>query len=140
VELVTLLLLVVALGFLISGIVASNPVLVVGSIVTSAVVALLIIRERRRRVTSTARAAVQSAAEPHATVSADEPAAALTTAPTDRRPEAPVWVVDGRPRYHLSTCASLANRDTEIVPLSQAVQDGFTPCALCDPDTALAAG
>jgi hypothetical protein len=69
-----------------------------------------------------------------------EPAEADTDPPLRSRGDEPVWVIDGRPRYHLPGCAFLIGREPEPVPLRQAVEDGFTPCALCDPDTGLAAG
>jgi len=71
-----------------------------------------------------------------------EPAVASTDPPLRSRGDEPVWVVDGRPRYHLAGCGFLLGRrpEPEPVPLRQAVEDGFTPCALCDPDTRLAAG
>jgi hypothetical protein len=68
-----------------------------------------------------------------------DPAAADTDPPLRSRGDEPVWVVDGRPRYHLPGCAFLIGRGPEPVPLRQAVEDGFTPCGLCDPDTGLAA-
>jgi hypothetical protein len=68
-----------------------------------------------------------------------DPDAADTDPPLRSRGDEPVWVVDGRPRYHLPGCAFLIGRGPEPVPLRQAVEDGFTPCALCDPDTGLAA-
>lgn len=46
-----------------------------------------------------------------------------------------VWVVDGRPDYHREGCASLG-ANAEPVPHDQAVEDGFTPCADCDPAAA----
>jgi hypothetical protein len=46
-------------------------------------------------------------------------------------------VVDGRPRYHLERCGFISGLGGEPVPLQQAVEDGFTPCSLCDPDTVL---
>jgi len=64
---------------------------------------------------------------------AGEPAAAETVAPLDRHGQARVWVIDGRPRYHLAECRHL-DGSAEPVSLNQAVQDGFTPCADCDPD------
>jgi hypothetical protein len=70
---------------------------------------------------------------------ADEPAAAHTTAPLPQHSADTVWVVDGRPRYHLGSCSFLSGRQPEPIPLDQAVEDGFTPCSLCDPDTALGA-
>ncbi|SCG37614.1 hypothetical protein [Micromonospora halophytica] len=50
-----------------------------------------------------------------------------------------VRVVDGRPRYHLSSCPHLFGRDHEPLPVSEAVSLGFSPCADCAPDTALLA-
>jgi hypothetical protein len=64
---------------------------------------------------------------------AGEPPAAETVAPLDRHGQARVWVIDGRPRYHLAECRHLDGR-AEPVSLNQAVQDGFSPCADCDPD------
>jgi hypothetical protein len=69
---------------------------------------------------------------------ADEPPVADTVPPLARAGQRRVWVIDGRPRYHLAECAFLAGRSPEPVALSQAVQDGFTPCGLCDPDDHLA--
>ncbi|MBP2324023.1 hypothetical protein JOF56_004408 [Kibdelosporangium banguiense] len=50
-----------------------------------------------------------------------------------------VVVIDERPRYHLVTCAWLNNRPTMGLPVSEARDLGFTPCALCAPDSTLAA-
>ncbi|MGW4499802.1 hypothetical protein ACWENR_14485 [Micromonospora sp. NPDC004336] len=63
------------------------------------------------------------------------PAAAALVA----RLDAEVRVVDGRPRYHLADCAHLVGRDHEPLPVAEAVELGFTPCAHCAPDTALLA-
>ncbi|MFY1686824.1 hypothetical protein [Plantactinospora sp. WMMB782] len=78
--------------------------------------------------------------EPDDDVPADEPAAqpvseaeaALVAALLDD-----VYVVDGRPRYHLVDCAHLSGRESEPLPVSEAVELGFTPCGRCEPDTAL---
>jgi hypothetical protein len=51
-----------------------------------------------------------------------------------------VLVVDGRPRYHLAGCPHLRGRETEPVPVREAVELGFTPCGRCEPATALLAG
>jgi hypothetical protein len=48
-----------------------------------------------------------------------------------------VMVVDGRPRYHLVSCVHLLGREFEAVPVREAVELGFTPCSLCEPDTTL---
>lgn len=50
-----------------------------------------------------------------------------------------VLVVDGRPRYHLAGCQHLLGRESEPLPVGEAVELGFTPCSLCEPDTALLA-
>jgi hypothetical protein len=55
------------------------------------------------------------------------------------RMSTPVMVVDGRPRYHLPGCVHLLGRDSEPLPVTEAVELGFTPCSLCEPDTALLA-
>lgn len=50
-----------------------------------------------------------------------------------------VLVIDGRPRYHVAGCVHLLGRGTEPLPVSEAVELGFTPCGLCEPDSALLA-
>ncbi|MFL6161193.1 MAG: hypothetical protein ACJ74U_03105 [Jatrophihabitantaceae bacterium] len=72
-------------------------------------------------------------AVPPEQLAADEPAAAETIAPLERHGQARVWVIDGRPRYHLTECRQL-DGSAEPISLAQAVADGFTPCADCDPD------
>jgi hypothetical protein len=49
-----------------------------------------------------------------------------------------VLVVDGRPRYHLAGCRHLTGRETVGLPISEARESGFTPCAWCRPDSRLA--
>ena len=72
----------------------------------------------------------------------DEPAAQLTS-PADAervaRMSAEVLVIDGRPRYHQAGCVHLLGRESEALPVSEAVELGFTPCSLCEPDSALLA-
>ncbi|GGM38405.1 hypothetical protein GCM10011608_23820 [Micromonospora sonchi] len=48
-----------------------------------------------------------------------------------------VQVVDGRPRYHLAECPHLVGREHEPLPVAEAVELGFTPCAHCTPATIL---
>lgn len=48
-----------------------------------------------------------------------------------------VYVVDGRPRYHLADCPHLHSRESEPLPVGEAVELGFTPCGRCEPDSAL---
>jgi hypothetical protein len=47
-----------------------------------------------------------------------------------------VWVIDGRPRYHLEGCAIIKGQDAEPIPYDQANEDGFMPCSLCEPERA----
>jgi hypothetical protein len=49
-----------------------------------------------------------------------------------------VRVVDERPRYHLAACRWLAGRPTLGLPVREARELGFTPCAVCTPDAMLA--
>ena len=72
----------------------------------------------------------------------DEPAVqqvAAADAARVARLAADVHVVDGRPRYHLPDCVHLRGRESERLPVGEAVESGFTPCARCEPDTALLA-
>ncbi|RKT56874.1 hypothetical protein [Saccharothrix australiensis] len=50
-----------------------------------------------------------------------------------------VRVLDERPRYHLAACTWLAGRASLGLPVTEARQLGFTPCAVCAPDSTLAA-
>ncbi|MDQ0382321.1 hypothetical protein [Amycolatopsis thermophila] len=49
-----------------------------------------------------------------------------------------VVVVDEHPRYHLTDCGWLADRDVIPISVSEARDLGFTPCARCTPDAHLA--
>jgi hypothetical protein len=55
------------------------------------------------------------------------------------RMQTDVLVVDGRPRYHLPGCVHLLGRESEPLPVGEAIDLGFTPCSLCEPDSALLA-
>jgi hypothetical protein len=72
----------------------------------------------------------------------DEPAAQQVT-PADAarvaRMSTEVLVIDGRPRYHVAGCVHLLGRPQEPLPVSEAVELGFSPCGLCEPDSALLA-
>jgi hypothetical protein len=50
-----------------------------------------------------------------------------------------VLVIDGRPRYHVAGCVHLLGRPQEPLPVNEAVELGFSPCGLCEPDSALLA-
>ncbi|MDG4832135.1 hypothetical protein O7627_22900 [Solwaraspora sp. WMMD1047] len=73
---------------------------------------------------------------------ADEPAAQRLGAGDEARLAqlaADVMVVDGRPRFHLPGCPHLRGRETDLLPVGEAVELGFTPCSRCAPATALLA-
>lgn len=50
-----------------------------------------------------------------------------------------VLVVDEHPRFHLGSCPWLVGRATTALPATEAVELGFSPCALCRPSQVLAA-
>jgi len=72
----------------------------------------------------------------------DEPVA-QRVAPSDAarisRMSTEVLVIDGRPRYHVAGCVHLLGRPHEPLPVNEAVELGFSPCGLCEPDSALLA-
>ena len=49
-----------------------------------------------------------------------------------------VFVLDEHPRYHLAGCVHLRGRTPLPLPHDEARTDGFTPCAVCEPDHTLA--
>lgn len=49
-----------------------------------------------------------------------------------------VVVVDEYPRYHVTECVWLADRDTIPIRISEARALGFTPCVRCGPDATVA--
>jgi hypothetical protein len=49
-----------------------------------------------------------------------------------------VLVLDERPRYHRAGCRHLRGRTPIPLPHDEARTDGFTPCAVCEPDHTLA--
>ncbi len=72
----------------------------------------------------------------------DEPVAQRVTAADAARVArmgTEVLVIDGRPRYHVAGCVHLLGRPYEPLAVSEAVELGFSPCGLCEPDSALLA-
>ncbi|RCW43263.1 hypothetical protein DFQ14_107152 [Halopolyspora algeriensis] len=85
--------------------------------------------------------AVRGAAEPDG-AAGDEPAEEDTDAADAlvvSELEVAVVVIDERPRYHLEDCDWASRHTTIPLPVWEARDLGFTPCALCEPDTTLAA-
>lgn len=71
----------------------------------------------------------------------DEPATEESSAEDARlvaRLEDEVVVLDERPRYHLDECAWLGTQETIPLPVREALELGFSPCARCAPDATLA--
>lgn len=156
----SLLLIVVAVALLMLGLVDGANGYLVGSIVASLLASLALIVGGRqyaaRRATAGGTAPPTGGpggptARPGRTTPegplpdgdlADEPAAQATSAGDSARVArlgAEVVVVAGRPRYHLEECIHLHGRSTTRLSARAAVEQGFTPCALCEPDTALLA-
>jgi hypothetical protein len=65
-----------------------------------------------------------------ATSAAIAPSPGGDGAPAERT-ERTVWVINGRPRYHAQDCLIIKGQPAQPVPFSQAVDDGFQPCSLC---------
>jgi len=145
-----LALVVVAFGLLVTALATSAMLWAWLSVGASVVAAgFLVVDWRRRR----RRSAHPPAAPPVAPAIADttdgadldleaEPAeedtdAADLLAVTELDTE--VRVVDERPRYHLAECRWLAGRPALSLPIREARELGFTPCAVCSPDRSLAA-
>ena len=98
-------------------------------------------------------AAAEPGARPAGDVAAaDEPAATIDPAvePAEEHADVAdaiaisdltdeVRVIDERPRYHLPGCRWVGERDTIPLPVDEARELGFTPCAICTPDARLAA-
>ena len=52
-------------------------------------------------------------------------------------PDALVLVLPGRKRYHVAGCRQLAGREHQELIIEEALEEGFTPCTTCLPDSAL---
>lgn len=121
-------LLVAGLVCLCVGLLLSSTVWLVVSLVASLLAALLIYRNRE--AFAVARSARPGVTRPGGTPQLSGRSGA----------DPDVWVIDGRPRYHRQSCEIIGDQGAEAIPLSQASEDGFIPCSLCEPDRALAGG
>ncbi|MGW3468155.1 hypothetical protein ACWDKQ_06710 [Saccharopolyspora sp. NPDC000995] len=132
---VVLALVLVAGGVLAGAVAAGEPDLAWLSVFASAVGVVLLAADQRRRRTGAGEH------PPAASASADgkEPGEERSNAAAAADPDAEVLVLDERPRYHVRTCEWLGERKTIALPLREARDLGFTPCARCAPNATLAA-
>jgi hypothetical protein len=140
-------LLILAAGCLALGLVTQSAVWLIASLIATAGAAFLLFKLRTVIATPTAPAPARSSGA-HTTNGTGTGAGAAAPAMTTTRaetaghravePVAPgeVWVIDGRPRYHLGDCAIIKGQDAEAIPYDQATEDGFMPCSLCEPQAA----
>ena len=124
-------LLVTALVSLCVGLLLSSTVWLIVSLVASVLAGLLIYRNREFFAISRPPRAKRPPTAKHAD---DAEQTEVDAGPASERPDPTVWVVDGRPRYHRSGCQIIGDQDAVTIPLSQASEDGFIPCSLCEPD------
>jgi hypothetical protein len=152
--LIALLLVLVALGLLVAALATSAMFWAWVSVVASvAACAMLIADWWRRKHAPSAPAAEPAAAPAVITDEPDElhPEAELDpeTEPAEEDTDAAdvlivtdldveVRVLDERPRYHLVDCRWVGERPTLPLPVSEARQLGFGPCAICTPDAMIA--
>ncbi|TNC22656.1 hypothetical protein [Amycolatopsis alkalitolerans] len=161
---IVLILVLGALGLLVTALITANSLWAWVSIGLSVLAGLLLVVDyvRRRAARRPARdvdaePAEEPAEEPEST---EEPAKGDTkllpeaeddsgepgveeTAPADvevvSKLGTEVVVVDEHPRYHLPDCPWIGNRDTIPIAVNEARDLGFTPCARCTPDAKLVA-
>jgi hypothetical protein len=118
--------LVVALALLIFGLIDASAPLLIASLVVSLIAGVFVLRSRG-----------SLGAKPASTMPADRQADAhdggLATAAAPAAEDIHVWVIDGRPRYHRQDC-DIVGANGEPIPRSQAIEDGFIACSLCQPD------
>ena len=162
-----LILVIVAFGLLIAALTTAHTVWAWISVGISVFAAGLLVfdwlRGRRRVAATSAPRVVEPQPEPEVVTAAPEPMidAAPPEAPPPAGPEpddqepgeeatdaadllivndlsAEVLVVDEHPRYHLTRCTWLSGKETIPLPVSEARELGFTPCARCGPDAVLA--
>src|SRR6185312_11136332 len=142
-------LLLVALVCLALGLVLASPGWLIASLAVTAIAACVMWAKRKEISAPPAAAAAAAAAA--APADAEPEAHAGESGAVDEEyqqrraawfaegtAEGEVWVVDGRPDYHAAGCGLLLGEKAEPIPHQQAIEDGFAPCSLCDPDSTLA--
>jgi hypothetical protein len=128
--LVVLVLVLVAAGVLAGAVMAGNSDLAWLSVLASVLGVALLVVDRRQQAAPAAESRSPDGREP-----GEERSNAADAAD----PDAEVLVLDERPRYHVRTCEWLGDRKTLPLPLREARELGFTPCARCAPNATLAA-
>ncbi|MEU5692531.1 hypothetical protein [Actinosynnema sp. NPDC020468] len=152
---VVLLLVLAALGLLVPALTTSREIWAWSSVGASAAAAIVLVVDwwlRRRSGPEPAAPAVPSHPTEVGPGPEDDavPVPATDAEPAEEDTDAgdllavadlsdEVRVLDERPRYHLPACAWVGDRATLGLPVSEARQLGFTPCATCRPDSTLAA-
>ncbi|OLR94202.1 hypothetical protein [Actinokineospora bangkokensis] len=160
---IVLLLVLVAFGLLVAALTTANTLFAWISVAVSVAAAVLLVvdwvqtRRRKQGDADAGPAAADDEPDEDDTPDEDEPeppAQAAVDPPGDEPAEeatdaadrlvvseltAEVRVLDERPRYHLAKCAFISGRPSLSLPVSEARDLGFTPCALCTPDAVLAA-
>jgi hypothetical protein len=138
-------LVLVALVFLVIGLLGDGLGFIWASIITSVVagVFLLLGALQRRGAPAAATTTDPTSGEMLERVTA----VSVRPREAEAEPAAPaveaamVSIVPGRPRYHVAGCRFLAGRpDVGTVPVDQARADGYTACGVCKPDAAIEAG
>ena len=147
-----LLLVLAALGLLIAALATSAMFWAWISVIASVAACVLLIADWWRRK----HAPPTPEAEPAPVAAVDEPAEDDPEAELDPETEpaeedtdaadvlivtdldVEVRVLDERPRYHLADCRWVGDRATLPLPIKEARQLGFSPCAVCTPDAVIA--
>jgi hypothetical protein len=145
---VVLVLVLAAAGLLVAALLRSAMLFAWLSVAVSLVAAVLLAVDWWQRKRAAAAAEPEDEDEPFAISPrpAEDPGAEPAEEQTDaadvltvNESDAEVLVVDERPRYHLTGCGWLGDRPTLPLPVREARELGFTPCARCSPDRRLAA-
>ncbi|MCW2594444.1 MAG: hypothetical protein JWP39_332, partial [Jatrophihabitans sp.] len=147
---VLIVLLVAAAVFVILGVVMASVAWLIASLIASVLAAGLLIRsyvnvkQRRSGSVDGAAKADRSAAAPAAATSSGMPSGGpvypASAAPAGDPSDPDVLVIDGMPDYHEAECSRLSGIEgVAAIPLSQALEDGFSPCPRCSPPTELPA-
>jgi hypothetical protein len=143
-------LVLVAIALLIGGLASSGLALVWASIAVSLLSAVFLAVGVYQRRNETPGSELTPAAGPASGDSADGVRTVTATATADEPAESDgltdeaviaggtVYVVVGRPRYHVEGCRYLAGKDSEERDVAAALDEGYSPCGVCKPDAALA--